>query len=235
MSVKTDEPRVVAVTGGFGALGRAVGEAFVVAGDSVVLIDHTPEPDAALAGMGAALLLPGIDLTDSRAVRGAFDSAGQQLGKISVLINVVGGYAWELISSGSLDTWDRMYNMNVRTVVAANQAVLPHMRERGCGRIVCIGAQAAQRATAGHGAYAAAKSGVVRLVEALSDEVGKHSITVNAVLPSIIDTPQNRLDMPDGDYSKWVPPSAIAALVKFLASEDAGYITGAAIPISHRA
>jgi len=157
-----------------------------------------------------------------------------RFGGIDVLVNVAGGFRWELVEGGQLETWDEMYAMNLRTAVVSSRAALPALLERGRGRIVNVGAGAALRATAGMGAYAASKSGVERLTEALAAELKDRGITVNAVLPGTIDTPRNRADMPDADFARWVAPEAIADVIVFLASDAARAVTGAAIPVFGR-
>jgi NAD(P)-dependent dehydrogenase (short-subunit alcohol dehydrogenase family) len=118
--------------------------------------------------------------------------------------------------------------------VVTCQAALPALRERGHGRIVNIGAGAAARAGLGMGAYAASKAGVQKLTEALAEELKDDGITVNCILPGTIDTPRNRLDMPQADFSRWVSPAAIAEVIAFLASDAAEAVTGAAIPVFGR-
>jgi NAD(P)-dependent dehydrogenase (short-subunit alcohol dehydrogenase family) len=127
-----------------------------------------------------------------------------------------------------------MFALNVRTAVLASQAALPHLLARGQGRIVNVGAAAASQAALGMGAYAAAKSGVARLTEAMAEEFKDRGITVNAVLPSILDTAANRAEMPDADPTRWVQPQALARVVLFLLSGDAAPITGALIPVRGR-
>ena len=153
---------------------------------------------------------------------------------IDGLVNVAGGFRWEKVEDGDIETWDQLYSMNLRTAVIASKAALPALLERGRGRIVNIGAGAAAKARAGMGAYTASKAGVQRLTEALSEELKDRGITVNAILPGTIDTPRNRLDMPDADFARWVTPAAIADVIAFLASDAAGAITGAAIPVFGR-
>ena len=156
----------------------------------------------------------------------------KHFGRLDALVNVAGGFRWEKIESGSIDTWDLLYQMNVRTAVNASQAALAHLLAREGGRIVNIGAMAAAKAGVGMGAYAASKAGVAKLTEALAEELKDRGVTVNAILPSIIDTPANRADMPDADFSRWVTSEEIAELVVFLLSDRARAITGAMIPIS---
>lgn len=149
-----------------------------------------------------------------------------------MLVNVAGGFTWETLEGGSIAAWAKMQAMNLTTAATISQLALPELRKSAAGRIVNIGAGAALKAGAGMGAYAASKSGVHRLTEALAEELTGTSVTVNAVLPSIIDTPANRADMPDADYSTWVQPSAIAEVIGFLASDAGRSITGALIPVT---
>ena len=228
--------KVVAITGAFGNLGVAVARAAVARGAKVAMIDRAPAPtDASLADLGPhSILLGGVDLTSLDGASAAMAATAARFGGLDALINIAGGFRWQTLEAGDLATWDFMYNVNLRTAATACKAALPHLLARGGGRIVNIGAGAAGKAGAGMGAYAAAKSGVARLTEALSEEVKDRGINVNAVLPSIIDTPPNRADMPDADFSRWVRPEAIAGVIMFLLSDDAKPIVGALIPVSGR-
>jgi NAD(P)-dependent dehydrogenase (short-subunit alcohol dehydrogenase family) len=148
-------------------------------------------------------------------------------------VNIAGGFRWEKIADGELATWDFMFNVNVRTAVNAVRAALPLLRTPG-GRIVNIGAVGAIKAGTGMGAYAASKAGIAKLTEALAEELKDAGVTVNAVLPSIIDTPVNRADMPTAEFDRWVKPEQIADLIVFLLSDRSTAITGALIPITGR-
>lgn len=223
-----NKPGIV-VTGGFGALGRAVGEALLAAGAQVALVDQAHAPGALPEGV---LACGGVDLNDPLAARRCLDLVAERFGRLDGLVNVAGGFAWESIADGDIATWDRMYALNVRTALLASQAALPHLRRQGRGSIVNVGAMAAARAQAGMGAYAAAKSGVARLTEALAEELHGQGIRVNAILPSIIDTPANRSAMPDADTSRWVAPAALAPVVLFLLSDAAGAVSGALLPVT---
>jgi NAD(P)-dependent dehydrogenase (short-subunit alcohol dehydrogenase family) len=156
-------------------------------------------------------------------------------GGIDVLVNIAGGFAWETLEGGSIDTWARMQAMNLTSNATITKLALPQLRKSAAGRIVNIGAGGAVKAAMGMGAYAASKSGVHRLTEALAEELAGSSVTVNAVLPSIIDTPTNRADMPDADTSQWVQPAALADVILFLASDAARAVSGALIPVSRGA
>lgn len=221
--------RSVIVTGGFGILGQAVAQAFAAAGDRVARIDFAPAAPQAVEG---ALDIGWVDLTDAAATQAAIDKVVAGHGGIDVLVNVAGGFAWETIEGGSLDTFARMHAMNLMTNATITKLALPALKASAAGRIVNIGAGGAVKAAMGMGAYAASKSGVHRLTEALAEELAGTGVTVNAILPSIIDTPTNRADMPDADFSTWVQPSAIADVIAFLASNAARAITGALIPVT---
>jgi NAD(P)-dependent dehydrogenase (short-subunit alcohol dehydrogenase family) len=233
----TNAAPVVVVTGAFGALGRAVATAFAARGAQLALLDVTPQPPAVIRGrLGAApLLFGGVDLSDMEATRRVMAATAMRFGGIDVLVNIAGGFRWEKLEDGDPETWDQLYAMNLRTAVVCCKAALPALLERGRGRIINIGAgAAAARAGAGMGAYTASKAGVQRLTESLAEEVKDRGITVNAILPGVIDTARNRVDMPDADFSRWVAPEAIAEVILFLASDAARAVTGASIPVFGR-
>jgi NAD(P)-dependent dehydrogenase (short-subunit alcohol dehydrogenase family) len=222
----------VIVTGGFGALGQVVAKAFADRGDKVARVDFAPSAAAPLAG---ALDIGGVDLTDATATQGVIDKVVAEQGGIDVLINVAGGFTWETMEDGSLDSWTRMQAMNVTTAATITKLALPHLKKSAQGRIINMGAGGAVKADMGMGAYAASKAGVHKLTEALAVELMGSSVTVNAILPSIIDTPTNRKDMPDADPKGWVTPQGIAEVMLFLASPASGAITGALIPATRNA
>ena len=227
---------VVVITGAFGALGSAVARAFGQTGAKLALVD-VAQPSAELQrdfGGAGHMLLGGADLADVDATRKAMAAIAMRFGGIDVLINVAGGFRWEKVEDGDVDTWDWHYTMNLRSAVVASKSALPAMLERGGGRIINIGAGAAGKAALGMGAYAASKAGVQRFTEALAEELKDRNITVNAILPGTIDTPRNRLDMPKADFTRWVSPEAIAQVILFLASAEAAPVTGAAIPVFGR-
>jgi NAD(P)-dependent dehydrogenase (short-subunit alcohol dehydrogenase family) len=226
------QDKAVIVTGAFGILGRAVASAFAAKGARVAAVDLAPKAPAGLAeSLGPeALVLGGVDLTNPAAARRAADATVERFGRLDALINVAGGFAWETLADGEPATWDRLYALNVKTCANMCRAAVPDLIKAG-GRIVNVGAGGAVKAAAGMGAYAASKSGVHRLTEALAEEL-KGQVAVNAVLPSIIDTPQNRADMPKADPSKWVAPAELAAVIVFLASDEARPVTGALVPVN---
>lgn len=224
------QDRVLIVTGARGALGKVVVEIAQSRGARVAGIDHAPSQEpATLEGIE----IGGIDLSDAAQAKTAVDAAARHFGRLDALINVAGGFAFETVGDGDIKTWQRMYALNVLTALNTSRAALPHLAASKAGRIVNIGATGALQAGSGMGPYAASKAGVHRLTEALADE-WKGKVTVNAVLPSIIDTPANRSDMPKADFSKWVTPQELAEVILFLASAAASGVTGAMIPVGGR-
>jgi NAD(P)-dependent dehydrogenase (short-subunit alcohol dehydrogenase family) len=222
--------KVVVVTGASGALGRVVADQAVAAGARVAGVDHAASQMPATA---ARIELGGVDLSDAAAAKQAIDAVASHFGKVDVLINIAGGFAFETVADGDPKTWQRMYALNVITALNASRAAIPHLAASASARIVNIGAMGALQAAAGMGPYAASKAGVHRLTEALAAE-WKGKITVNAVLPSTIDTPANRASMPKADFSKWVTPQELANVILFLASDAASAVTGALLPVSGR-
>ena len=210
----------VVVTGAAGVLGRAVADAFHAANADVTGIDivETRPPYRSIVA----------DLIDPDDARRAADD----IGHIDILANIAGGFTMgESVAETTDETWDFMFNLNARTVLNMVRAVVPGMRDRGAGKIINIGARAALRGTGAMGAYCASKSVVLRLTESLADELKASGINVNCILPSIIDTPRNREDMPKATFSTWVAPEEVAAVVMFLASDAANAIHGASIPV----
>ena len=224
------ERRIIIVTGASGALGKVVVACALAKGARVAGIDHAAsavEPTAERIEIG------GVDLTDPAKAGNAIEAAVAHFGKLDALINIAGGFAFETTSEGDPKTWQRMYALNVHTALNASRSAIPYLAASGAGRIVNVGAMGALQAGAGMGAYAASKAGVHRLTEALAAE-WKGKITVNAVLPSIIDTAANRASMPDADFTKWVRPAELADVILFLASEAASAVTGALLPVNGR-
>jgi NAD(P)-dependent dehydrogenase (short-subunit alcohol dehydrogenase family) len=223
----------VAVTGGFGALGVATVNALQAAGARVAAIDRASAAPAGVS-LGDAKTFGGVDIGDAAAAKATIAKAAEALGGLDALVNIAGAFRWEKIADGGLETWDFLYNVNLRTAVAASRAALPFLAASKSGSIVNIGAMGAIRAGTGMGAYAASKAGIFKLTEALAEELKEKDITVNAILPSIIDTPPNRADMPKANFAHWVTPAEIAGVIAFLISDDARAITGALIPVTGR-
>jgi NAD(P)-dependent dehydrogenase (short-subunit alcohol dehydrogenase family) len=224
--------KVLVVTGSNGALGQAVATTLSGYGATLALLDHAQAPSTSLPG--GARHYGGIDLTQENVATSVMERVFKEAGRVDGLINVAGGFLWEKLDGGTLDAWDSMYRLNLRTAVVSCQAALPYLQKAGSGRIVNVGAMGANRAAAGMGAYAASKMGVAKLTEALAQELKDQRITVNAILPSTLDTPKNRLDMPKADFTRWVTPVEAAEVIAFLVSDEARAVTGALIPVAGR-
>jgi len=222
--------KIVVVTGASGALGKVVVASALARGAKVGAIDHAASTIKATA---ERIEFGGVDLTDATEAEKAIDAAASHFGKLDALINIAGGFAFETAADGDPKTWQRMYALNVLTALNASRSAIPHLAASPAGRIVNVGAMGALQAGAGMGAYAASKAGVHRLTEALAAE-WKGKITVNAVLPSTIDTAANRASMPDADFAKWVRPEELADVILFLVSDAASAITGALLPVNGR-
>jgi NAD(P)-dependent dehydrogenase (short-subunit alcohol dehydrogenase family) len=226
--------KTVVVTGGFGALGRAVAEAAAHRGASVAALDVAPQAPAGLAErLGPdALLIGGVDLSTAEGAAKAMAAVKAKYGRLDALINIAGGFRWEKVEGGDAATWDFLFALNLKTALNASKAAIPSLLESGAGRIVNVGAGSAVKAAAGMGPYAASKAAVHKLTESLAEEFKNRGVTVNAVLPSIIDTPANRADMPKANFDHWVRPIDLAAVILFLASDEAKAVTGALIPVT---
>ncbi|SDS90386.1 NAD(P)-dependent dehydrogenase, short-chain alcohol dehydrogenase family [Halopseudomonas litoralis] len=225
--------RAVIVTGGFGVLGSALTRLLLERGAQVAALDLNEVP-ASLVATADFLPLGKVNLTETTSAEQAMTRVVDTFGHIDAVVNVAGGFAWETFESGSLDTWDRLYQMNVRTAIVSTKAALPHILSAGNGRVVNVSALAANKAGPGVSAYAASKAGVARFTESLAEELKQRDVTVNAVMPSIIDTPTNRADMPDQDFTAWVTPEALSVVIAFLLSAEGQVITGACLPVSGR-
>lgn len=221
--------RVIAITGGHGELGRAVVAAALGQGWRVAIIDHASGKTAP----DGALELGGVDLTDPTAAAAAIAAVVSEFGRLDALLNIAGGFVWQTVDDDR-PAWDRMFALNLTTALNTCRAALPHLKQSDAGRIVNVGANGALKSASGMGAYAASKSAVHRLTESLAEELKSTAVTVNAVLPSILDTPQNRADMPDADPAAWVAPADLASVMLFLASPQARAVTGALIPVTGR-
>jgi len=222
------------VTGAAGNLGRAVAQAFASRGASLILVDHDDRTlRSAYGGDAEGRRLVRANLLDTSSVAQAL--GGGQFPRIDVLCNIAGGFKMgEPVHETTRETWELMLDLNARSVINTARAVVPGMIAAGYGKIVNIAALAALAGKANMGAYSASKSALIRLTESMSAELRDQGINVNCVLPSIIDTPQNRAAMPEADPARWVAPEALAEVVVFLASDGASAIHGAAIPVTGR-
>lgn len=214
--------RSVLVTGASGALGQVVAETARLQGALVSALDlHECAGHEDIRKFS-------VDLTDAPATMECI----RQIGDIDVVFNIAGGFAMgPAVHETTAEQWDHMFRMNVSTMRNTVCAVVPKMVARGHGSIVNVGAMSAREGQANMGAYCVAKGAVMRLTESLSKELRQQGINVNAVLPSIIDTPANRADMPDADFSNWVRPQDLANVICFLGSEAARAVHGVLLPV----
>jgi NAD(P)-dependent dehydrogenase (short-subunit alcohol dehydrogenase family) len=221
------------ITGAAGNLGRAVAAAFAARGARLALLDISADGlDRAYPGEDDNRLKCAVDLLQPEAVAQAVAAARERFGAIDIAAAVAGGFHMgEPVHELPSDAWARMMDMNARTLLNTAGAVVPVMLDQGGGKIVTIGANAARQGMAAMGAYIAAKSAVIRLTESLSAELREKGINVNCVMPSIIDTPENRSAMPDADSGKWVAPEKLANVILFLASDEASAMHGACVPV----
>ena len=225
--------KTVLITGAAGNLGRAVAAAFADRGARMALVDVSADRlDASYPGEDDGRMKCAVDLLKPEAVTAAVAAVRKRFGSVDAVAAIAGGFHMgEPVHALPAAAWDRMMNLNARTLLTTAGAVGPGMLEQGRGSIVTIGANAARQGVAQMGAYIAAKSAVIRLTESLSAELRDKGINVNCVMPSIIDTPENRSAMPDADPGTWVAPEKLANVILFLASEEASAVHGAALPV----
>ena len=227
----------VLVTGATGGLGPAVVAAFLADGWRVVATSRSGRPPQDLVGHDrlesvATDLFEPADVAEAVTVAAA-DRTGAPL---KALVNLVGGYAvGGPVHETPVEQFERQLTLNLRPTYLVTKATLPHLVDAGGGAIVCMSARAALRPFRGAGGYATAKAAVIAFVQAVAVEYRAAGVRCNAVLPSVIDTPANRDREPDADTSKWVPPEQVAAVIRFLCSDESAPTSGAAIPVYGRA
>ncbi|HMO49045.1 MAG TPA: SDR family NAD(P)-dependent oxidoreductase [Rubrivivax sp.] len=226
--------RTVLITGAAGHLGRAVAAAFDAEGANLVLLGRDrAQLERAFGAGDTRRLLAACDLLDAAQVQAAVDAALARFGAIDVLCNIAGGFRMgQAVHQTSEASWDWLLDLNARTLLHTVRAVVPAMLRQGGGKMVNVGAAGALKGQALMGAYTASKSVVIRLTEAMAAELRDQGINVNCVLPTIIDTPDNRRAMPGADPARWVAPADLAAVIRFLASDAARALHGAALPVS---
>ncbi|HEX5477041.1 MAG TPA: SDR family NAD(P)-dependent oxidoreductase [Burkholderiales bacterium] len=218
--------QTVMVTGAGGNLGRALAGHFASLGARLALLDLKIEAEAPHLALPANLL-------EQAEVDAAVQKTLERFGRIDVLCNLAGGFRMgDPVHATPDKTWNFLLDLNARTLLHMARAVVPHMIAARRGKIVNVGAFAAQKGAAHMGAYIASKSAVIRLTESMAAELREQNINVNCVLPAIIDTPENRAAMPKADPARWVAPQELARVIAFLASDDARAIHGAALPVT---
>lgn len=217
--------KIAIITGGSGGLGSGVTNMFSDAGAVVIVAERHP----AEVGPGTSVIV--TDVLDETSVQSLVDTVIRQHGRIDILVNLVGGFAMSPVDKTPVDELDKMLNLNLKSAFLCCKYVLPHMQARRSGRIINVGSRAAVHPEGGMAAYAASKAAVDAFTQALAAEVLQANITVNAVLPSTIDTPANRAAMPKADPAKWVQPASLAGVIGFLCSDAARDISGALVPV----
>ena len=227
--------KVAIVTGAAGNLGRAVCQTLAARGASIALLGRDAESlEATRAGLGESAAFA-VDLIDPQGLEQTVAAVRARFGRIDILANIAGGFTMgPPLHQTSDQDWDRMMDMNARSVFNACRAVIPHLLGLGGGRVVNIAARAALKGQGHMAPYCAAKAVVIRLTESLAEEHRDDGINVNCILPGTLDTPENRAAMPDSDFSRWVGTDALAEVVLFLVTDAARAISGAAIPVYGR-
>jgi NAD(P)-dependent dehydrogenase (short-subunit alcohol dehydrogenase family) len=222
--------QTVVVTGASGNLGGAVARAFAARDANVVLVARRVE---AMAGVRLEQqLVVAADLVQQADAERVAAESMARFGRIDVLCNIAGGFRMGApVHETTDETWNLLLDLNVVTLLNMVRAVVPRMLAQGGGRIVNVGANAALRGTAGMGAYCATKSAVIRLTESMAAELREQNVNVNCVLPTTLDTPENRAAMPKADPSRWVQLDDLAQTIVFLASPGARAIHGAALTV----
>lgn len=237
--MNTLKNKIAIVTGGTGALGKAITVAFLEEGAKVVctyIVDKEKKQCLSLTSKHKdKIVFIKADVTKKKDVFNMITNTTRKFKRVDILVNVVGGFAFSYIKDTDEKTWDLMMRLNLKSAFLCSKYVLPRMIEQNYGKIINISSRPALKGSAGVGAYSASKAGVLNLTETIADEINDYEINVNAVLPSTIDTPANRKDMPEADFSKWVKPEEIARVILFLASDDSKPISGAGIPVYGKA
>jgi NAD(P)-dependent dehydrogenase (short-subunit alcohol dehydrogenase family) len=228
--------RVALVTGGSGALGQAVTRRFLADGGVVCvpwIVDHERERLEASVGAAARsrLMLERCNVGEDAAMAALVRRTLERHGRIDVLVTAVGGFAMGSLLETDRATWEAQLGLNLTTTYVAARAVLPSMVAAGAGRIVAVASRAVVPPAGGLIAYTVAKAGVIAFVQALAQEARSRGVTVNAVLPSTMDTPANRAAMPDVDPRTWTPVTAVADAIAYLAAEGSGHVTGTLLAI----
>ena len=232
--------RNVLITGGTGALGSAVTKAYLAEGDRVAVTylfedevksfkQHNPDVSEEVTFLFA-------NVTEEAEVQKTFTEFVERFGSLEVLVNIVGGFIGGIPTAElEVDRWDFMMDLNLKSVFLCCKSAIPQMTAQRYGKIVNVSARAGLKGEAGLSAYCVSKGGVRTLTESLAAEVMDSGVNVNAIMPSIMDTPANRAGMPDAEHDRWVSPADVAKVICFLTSEGASIINGAAIPVYGRA
>lgn len=233
--------RVALVTGASGELGAQTALALLESGASVLAVAGHIQPQAqewlqTQAGANSTRLrVAAVDARDEPAVAALVSDVARQEGRLDILVNVIGGFAaGQPVTALDARTLDGMLELNLRTTFNFSKHAASAMERQQFGRIINVSSRAAVSGRKNAAAYAIAKTAVITLTQAQAEELVDRGVTVNAILPGIIDTPANRAAMPKADFDRWPRPEAIARVIAFLASDDAGLISGASVPVYGR-
>jgi NAD(P)-dependent dehydrogenase (short-subunit alcohol dehydrogenase family) len=240
--MQTLESRIAIITGGTGALGRAVAENFLVAGAKVAIpyvVDaEVPMLQERLGGRfpDSQLLLRKADVGVEAQVKQFTDEVAAKWSRVDILVNLVGGF-WggKPIAETTLDEWQGMIDMNLRTAFLSSRAVVPIMQRSKYGRIVSVTSRTGLSGAGDFAAYAVAKGAIATFTASLAEEVLGDNVLVNAIAPSTIDTEANRKAMPKAKHENWVKPEDIARTLNYLCSEDCSVTSGSVVPVYGRA
>jgi NAD(P)-dependent dehydrogenase (short-subunit alcohol dehydrogenase family) len=234
--------KVAVITGAGGGWGRSVVEAFLNSGATVVVVERSGVSDVVegwkpeLGGRANRLICVAGDVLDEGSVAQVIQGVLTQHQRLDILVNMVGGFAsGQAVNEMELNTWEHMLQLNLRSTFLCSKHASPPMIQQHWGRIINVASRAAVQPNPNAAAYGVAKAGVVSLTESQAQELKDYGITVNAILPSIVDTPANRRAMPEADRSRWPTGEEIAPVILFLASDEAKLVSGAAIPVYGRA
>lgn len=230
-----NKKRVVVITGSAGQLGKAVTQRFLQGQDRLALFVHHSEQVDILQKEWKDFMerihVSCVEMTNPSAVFEAVENVQKHFGQIDVVIHTVGGFQAAPFLKTSLDDWRALIEQNATSAFLCAQATLPFLIKQKQGHMIFIGSHAALHGSEGISAYAASKAALLRMIESLAAEYIEAGIRVNAILPSTMDTPQNRKNMPKANFATWVSPHSIAQVIHFLASVEANDINGAAIPV----
>ena len=229
--------KVVIVTGGSGAVGSVVVQKFASKGARIFIADRVPprDEDVKLLGkLNENVTFVKTDVLNEQSIKALFAKA-HSIGHVDVLVNVAGGFQFgPTVEDMDVSQWDALIELNLKSAFLAIKNVIPIMKMQNYGRIISIAARSGLRGDPMVAHYSVSKGGIILLSQSVAEEIKDFDITVNTVLPSIVDTPANRVSMSDANYGKWVNPFDLANVILFLASDDARAISGASIPVYHK-
>jgi len=225
----------IIVTGTAGALGGAVAEHFLAQGVEVIGLDISHESATLTEDKeNPGFFTMKVDLTEAKKVRAVLASITDKRGPVDGLVHCTGGFRWSKFDEVSDEDIDFLVRVNLMSTLWVVREVLGGFKKRGFGRIVLVSSRSTLGPGVGEGAYTASKAGINALVKSVAAEIAADDITINAVLPSIIDTPANRAEMPDADHDTWVSLPGLAAIISAFFAPQGAPLNGALLPVSGR-